>query len=123
MDLFQERILCNVCNIQMLPQTLSKEGFPIRALTCETCGKVHYHPGDIKDYEHFQTMKNRQFQVKLRMVGNSFCVSIPRELIAFNRLENDIDKLVNLMLEAPNKIIIDFTTKVYKNPLTTKEEI
>ncbi len=113
-DIFNEVILCQKCHHEMTPHTIFKEGFSLRALQCQDCHKLIYHPGDLKDYEHYLALKNRQFQVKLRMVGNSFCVSIPRELITFNQLENEIDKLVSLMLQEPNKIIIDFNTQVYK---------
>ena len=115
-DIFDQLILCSDCHIQTVPHTIYQEGFTLRALQCPTCHKLIHHPGDIKDYENYLALRSREFHVKLRMVGNSFCVSIPRELIAFNRLEHEMDKLVRLMLQEPNKIIIDFTTQVYKNP-------
>ena len=115
-DIFDQVILCSDCHSQTHPHTVLQDGFTIRALQCPQCHKLITHPGDVKDYEHYLALRNRQFHVKLRMVGNSFCVSIPRELITFNRLEHDIDKLVRLMLQEPNKIIIDFTTHVDKDP-------
>ncbi len=111
-DIFDQKVLCNECNIQTKKNILIKEGFQIRVLECPKCTKIIYHPADIKEYEDFQRLKARDFNVKLRMVGNSFCVSVPKELIDFHReMENEFNDIVRLSLESPGKIGMFFINK------------
>ena len=46
------------------------------------------------------------------MVGNSFCISIPREIIEFRELGNKLDQLVYLYLEEPEKITLSFSEEI-----------
>ena len=78
-DIFDQVVLCDKCNVKTNKNYAFLEGFRIRILECNKCGEVIYHPGDIKEYEEFKKLKTRDFNVKLRMVGNSFCVSIPKK--------------------------------------------
>lgn len=82
-DLFDEIIVCNGCGKKMNKVVLIKNGFQIRAFQCDKCKKRIYHPGDIEEYKRFMQLKQRPFAVKLRMVGNSYTVSIPREIVDF----------------------------------------
>ncbi|MBI5391616.1 hypothetical protein HZB00_01305 [Candidatus Woesearchaeota archaeon] len=115
-DLFDHIILCNHCHSPTSKKVFIKDGFQIRGLECVSCNTFSYHPGDVKDYEQFMRLKARAFDVKLRMVGNSFCISIPKEIIAFHQLENDLDQLVHLFLQEPDKLVLEFHTNVYKSP-------
>ena len=88
---------------------LVKDGFELRVLECPQCSKIIYHPGDLKEYDDFKRLKQRDFNVKLRMVGNSFCVSIPKELVDFHReFEREFNDLIRLSLEGRGKIGLFF---------------
>ena len=115
-NLYDQKVLCNECNLQTNKNIITENGFQIRTLECPNCSKIIYHPGDIKEYEDFKKLKSRDFNVKLRMVGNSFCVSVPKELIDFHReMENEINDMVRLNLEGPGKIGMFFVSKkIYK---------
>ena len=115
-DIFDNVVLCGKCNSKTNKNQAVKDGFQLRVLECPKCSNVIYHPGDIKEYEDFMKLKTREFDVKLRMVGNSFCVSIPIELVDFHRdFERDFNNLVRLNLDGPGKISMFFVRKVYKN--------
>lgn len=126
MDLFENVVLCKNCGKKMKPAYLEKEGFRIRALKCPSCSNKILHPQDVEEYKKFNSLRNRQFQVKLRLVGNSYTVSIPREIVNFMReeeQENNIHKkmqdhmhkqmqvmeqMVTLAMEEANKIGLSF---------------
>lgn len=111
-DLFNNTILCDKCNQKTKKITIFKDGFQIRALECPNCNKRWFHPLDYKNYKDFTELKNRDFQVKLRMVGNSFSVTIPREIIEFEekfrQLEKEMDKMLHMSLQEPGKLMIIF---------------
>jgi len=115
-DIFDHVVLCSTCNTKTKKNYAIKDGFKLRVLECPKCSNIIYHPGDLKEYEDFKRLKERDFNVKLRMVGNSFCVSIPKELIDFHKeFEQEYNDLVRLSLEGPGKIGMFFVSrKVYK---------
>ncbi len=113
-DLFDHKILCNRCDILTHKKILLKDGFELRALECPTCKELTFHPGDLKEYEDFKQLYQRPFDVKLRLVGNSFCVSIPKEIIDFHKdFEKEMDQLVRLHLEGPGRIVMFMSRKFY----------
>ncbi|MBI2666910.1 hypothetical protein HYX13_04820, partial [Candidatus Woesearchaeota archaeon] len=99
------------------------DGFELRAWECQKCSSVIYHPSDLRDYEDYKKLRKQNFNVKLRLVGNSFCVSIPKEIIDFQnemlneleqeqrQMERKITQLVRLNLEEPGKIGLFFFQK------------
>lgn len=108
-DIFENTILCKHCNKKMQPKDIAKNGFILRALKCEPCKNLIIHPEDLKEYESFQNLKKKQFKVKLRYVGNSYAVSIPREIIDFmNEQENEMNKMVNLSMEEMGRVSLRF---------------
>ena len=116
-DLFDNTIICKDCGRKMSKKEIVKNGCAIRILECDKCGQKIYHPEDVESYKKFNSLKNRQFHVKLRMVGNSYAVSIPHELInLFNTEPDDIHKnmekrmqgMVTLAMEEMNKIALMF---------------
>ena len=114
-DLFNTTILCNNCNRETKKSYIEKEGFNIRARECPQCRKIWPHPADMQDYENFLKIKNKNFQVKLRYVGNSYAVSIPREIIQFEsemQQEKEISKIIYMSLESPEKLSLFFSKKV-----------
>lgn len=107
-DMFDNKILCNGCGVETNGNISVKNGFQFRVKECPKCGKVLYHPGDIERYKQFSEMRKREFNVKLRMVGNSFAVTIPREIIDFHSLEREMDSLVRLTLDDFNRLSLFF---------------
>ena len=106
-DLFDHPVLCTQCNQLMHRENTLQEGFPLRLWECSPCSTRVFHPGDLQDYQAYQRLHQQQFQVKLRRVGNSFCVSIPKELIDYHQ-ERKFQQVVRLHLEHPGKINVIF---------------
>ena len=110
-DLSDTIIICKECNRRTVKGILNKNGFKIRCWKCPECGETWAHPGDLKEYEDFQKIKHKEFQVKLRMVGNSYTVSIPREIVEFGEIKRD--EIVKVCLDQPERVIL-FFSKVTK---------
>jgi len=118
-DLFDEIIVCSNCGKKMSKVAVEKNGFRMRAFQCERCSKRIYHPSDVEEYKRFQGLRQRPFAVKLRMVGNSYTVSIPREIIdleknmhkEMERQMENMNKIVRLMLEEPGRLSLFFNTE------------
>mgnify|MGYP000610226153 CR=1 FL=1 len=96
-DIFENPILCKKCNIKMKQIETWKNGFLLRAVKCSSCGARIFHPKDEIDYQNFINLKNKTFKVKMRIVGNSYAVSIPKEIVDFiheqEKIMSDIVKL------------------------------
>jgi phage FluMu protein Com len=108
-DLFENTILCKNCNKKMQPATIEKNSFHIRAVKCPNCRNQILHPEDLKEYDDFQNLKKKQFKVKLRFIGNSYAVSIPREIVNFmNEQEKKMNEMVNMCMEDFGRISLNF---------------
>src|SRR3989344_9624508 len=116
-DIFDAKVHCSQCNNQTEKTIVIKDGFKLRALKCNNCNKHYYHPADLEEQKRFQQLRNKQFQVKLRMVGNSYTISIPREIIDFREeclkdMDRDMNRMLLLSLEEPEKLSIFFNKKI-----------
>ncbi len=115
MDIFDNVVLCRECNKKMEKMNVLKNGFTIRVLECPDCNKKIMHPSDIEEYKKFSLLKNRFFHVKLRMVGNSYAVSIPHEIIGFlketDEIKKKMDSIVTLAFEEMGKLSLIFNDK------------
>jgi len=116
-DLFDNTIICKDCGRKMVREDIVRNGCSVRFLECKKCGQKIYHPEDVESYKRFNALKNRQFHVKLRMVGNSYAVSIPHELINFfsadtedihRNMEKRMERMVTLAMEEMNKVALMF---------------
>jgi len=108
-DIFNNTILCGKCDTQMTPIRISKNGFVLRAIACNNCGNKTVHPKDAQEYNDFINLKKKQFNVKMRFVGNSYAVSIPREIVNFMReQEQAMDDMVKLCFEEFGRISLKF---------------
>ncbi len=108
-DIFQQTILCKDCKKEMNLIGLEKNGFHLRAIECPKCGSKIIHPSDLKEYEDFQSLKKKHFKVKLRFVGNSYAVSIPKEIINFmNEQETRMKQMVDLCFEEIGRVSLNF---------------
>ncbi len=112
-DIFNAELLCNECHGKTKKSYVIKDGFKIRTWHCNKCNKKWHHPSDIEEYKCYMNLKNKDFQVKLRPVGNSWTVSIPREIINFQEVTQT--KIVRLSMHEPGKVMLHFTKikKVY----------
>ena len=113
-DIYDNIIVCKDCRKETEKAEVSKEGFHLRAWRCPACHQTWFHPKDMEEFQEFQKLRTKEFKVKLRMVGNSYTISIPREIIEFH--EAKIDKIVNLSMDDPQNITLFFsrvTRKVY----------
>jgi len=108
-DIFDNKILCMKCNVPMEKAQISKNGFLLRAMNCPKCGQALIHPIDEQDYTKFISLKKRQFVVKMRVVGNSYTVSIPKEIVSFIRNQEKImDDMVRLCFEEMGRLSLNF---------------
>ena len=88
---------------------ISKGGFLFRAMVCPECNEKIIHPVDEQEYNKFINLKNKEFRVKMRLVGNSYAVSIPKEIVLFMREQEKImDDMVKLCFEEIGKLSINF---------------
>jgi len=108
-DIFDNIILCKNCNKKMQPTSVERNGFHLRYVKCKTCNNQIIHPKDLKEYEEFKNLHKKNFKVKLRYVGNSYAVSIPRQIIDFmNEQERKMDEMVDLCFEDFRRISLNF---------------
>ncbi len=109
-DIFDAKIMCEKCDVRMLPITVEKSGFHLRAVQCEKCGERIMHPEDISNYNHYNHIKSKVYIVKLRMVGNSHAVSIPKEIVDFIHQRNHakMNEVVKLSFEDFGRLSLIF---------------
>lgn len=108
-DIFQNTILCGNCDERMNPVQIAKNGFILRAVLCPKCNAKIIHPKDEQEYLNFMNLKRKEFDVKLRFVGNSYAVSIPKEIVNFMREQEKImDDMVKLCFEEFGKVSLNF---------------
>lgn len=104
-DIFEGIILCKNCKREMEKGIVIKDGFRLRYAYCPLCNERLWHPGDLQDYKQFQNLKRKEFRVKLRIVGNSYAVTLPREIINFIK---EIEKEFNIKkMENEVKLMVD----------------
>jgi len=88
---------------------LAKNGFILSAMVCPKCGYKIIHPADEQEYHKFINLKNKEFRVKMRLVGNSYAVSIPKEIVSFIREQEKImDNMVKLCFEDIGRLSLNF---------------
>ncbi len=88
---------------------IAKNGFLFRAMICPKCNEKIIHPADQAEYEKFINLKNKEFHVKMRLVGNSYAVSIPKEIVLFMREQERImNDMVRLCFEDIGKLSLNF---------------
>jgi len=112
-DIYDATMVCDVCHNETQKSSVERDGFSLRTWHCLRCDKQWYHPVDLENYKEYAELKKKKFQVKLRTVGNSWIVSIPKEIIRFEEIERT--KMVNLSLDEPGRIVLRFmrVQKVY----------
>lgn len=93
----------------MLNADVLKDRFLLRAKVCPKCSHKIFHPNDEEEYNKFSDLKNKRFKVKMRLVGNSYAVSIPKEIVSFMReQEKMVDDMVRLCFEEAGRVSLRF---------------
>jgi len=96
----------------MQKANVAKNGFLFRAMVCENCSEKILHPLDEENYNKFINLRNKEFSVKMRLVGNSYAVSIPKEIVSFMNTQekefNELDKMVKLCFEEMGRLSLNF---------------
>ena len=112
-DIFDNQILCKKCNVRMKKVKVAKNGFILRAMLCPKCHAKIVHPVDEQEYNKFINLKNKTFHVKMRLVGNSYAVSIPKEIVLFMREQEKImNNMVRLCLDDIGKLSVNFVEEM-----------
>ncbi|MBT3324061.1 hypothetical protein HN681_03625 [archaeon] len=106
-DIYNTTILCDKCSSKTIKGHVTKNGFDIRLWHCPKCKKQWYHPLDIEAYKEYIELKKKDYKVKLRPVGNSWVISIPKEIINFQQDQTET-KIVSLSMDEPGKLSLKF---------------
>lgn len=115
-DIFDNTILCNKCNMKMQKAKVSRNGFLLRAVVCPKCNEKIIHPNDEQEYNRFINLRRKEFRVKMRLVGNSYAVSIPKEIVSFMKQQEKImDDMVRLCFEQSGKLSLNFNENEKEN--------
>jgi len=108
-DIFDNKILCSKCNTRMENAQIAKNGFMLRVVVCPKCNEKIIHPVDEREYSRFINLRNKEFQVKMRLVGNSYTVSIPKEIVSFIKEQEKImNDMVRLCFEEVGRLSLNF---------------
>lgn len=111
-DYFDAKISCKTCDKVMQPIMIEKSGCKLRAVVCPSCQEKIIHPIDLNSFNHYNSLKAKTYIVKLRIVGNSHAVSIPKEIIDFihqnNQMNKSIDEVVKLCFEDFGRLSLVF---------------
>jgi hypothetical protein len=97
----------------MQPSIVNKQGFELRAVECPKCSDVIIHPADMNGFDQFRDLKGKTFNVKLRIVGNSHAISIPKEIIDFmeeqhRMMKKTMDDMVGICFEDFDRLSLRF---------------
>lgn len=123
-DIFENTILCKNCNIRMSPTKIEKNGFLLRAVQCKKCNAKVLHPQDEAEYNRFIQLRNKTFRVKMRIVGNSYAISIPREIVNFIKEQEKImNDMVRLCFNDSRRLSLFFGDENIEDEKEKVEEV
>jgi len=105
----------------MHPVQIVKNGFALRAIECKKCGSKIIHPKDEQEFNDFINLRKKQFSVKMRFVGNSYAVSIPKEIVDFMKEQEKVmGHMVRLCLDEFGKVSMNFGSEKSCNHFNPK---
>lgn len=112
-DIFEATIICKNCDKPMKQTVMHREGCELRAVECPNCHDTIVHPADLNALQHFHALRDKTFTVKLRVVGNSHAISIPKEIVDFmndqhRTAKRQMDDMVRLCFEDFRKLSLRF---------------
>jgi len=92
-----------------------KDGFRLRALICPQGHSQIIHPNDEEEYKKFKELRQKEFKVKMRIIGNSYAISIPKEIVSFMREQEKLmNDIVQLCFEESGRVSLKFGNLVEK---------
>jgi hypothetical protein len=106
---------------------VNKQGLELRAVKCPKCEDVIIHPADANGLANFNDMKGKTFNVKLRVVGNSHAVSIPKEIIDFmeshhKNMKKQMDDMVRMCFQDFDTLSLRFGDEYDEDESNNDEE-
>ena len=108
-DIFNHTILCQKCNVPLEKVMMIRDGFQMRALVCPSGHEKIIHPQDEEEYQRFKQLRQKEFKVKMRIVGNSHTISIPKEIVSFMQEQEKImNDMVRLCFEESGRVSLTF---------------
>jgi ribosomal protein L40E len=112
-DIFDAKIVCKKCDSEMDKVSFHKNGFALRAVSCKKCGEKILHPEDKARFQKYNDLKGKTFNVKMRIVGNSHAISIPKEIVTFlngvhSKMSREMDDMVRLCFEDFGRLSVRF---------------
>ena len=115
-DIFDSTILCRKCGVAMKHANIAKNGFLLRTVVCPKCSDKIIHPIDEGEYNKFINLRHKEFSVKMRLVGNSYAVSIPKEIVSFMNTQKEMmNDMVRLCFEDFGRVSLNFENTESKN--------
>lgn len=91
---------------------VNKNGLELRAVACNKCKDQIIHPADLNSAANFKNLKDKTYNVKLRVIGNSHAISIPKEIVEFiQHQEKMMDNMVKLCFEDMDKLSLRFNNR------------
>jgi len=120
-DIFDAKISCKDCNAEMKPLVIEKSGFKLRAIQCPRCKEKIIHPHDSEKLKYYNSLKRKTYNVKLRIIGNSHAISIPKEIVDFindmnHSFHRNMNDMVKLCFEDFGKLSLDFLGETPRTP-------
>ena len=106
-DIYESTILCGKCDTKLEKAYAIRNGFKLRIWHCPNCKGQIIHPHDEQLHRQFLELQRREFEVKLRQVGNSWAVSIPKEIIKFEEVTET--KVIKMSMDEPGRLSIFFS--------------
>ncbi|MEK6908882.1 MAG: hypothetical protein AABX23_02420 [Nanoarchaeota archaeon] len=70
---------------------VTKNGLELRAVVCKNCKDQIIHPADLNSMQNFNSLKDKTYNVKLRVIGNSHAISIPKEIVEFIQHQKNLE--------------------------------
>ena len=108
-DLFDATVLCDKCAARMEKTEIEQSGFQLRALRCPQCNELVMHPLDMDKVAKFNELRGKNYIVKLRIIGNSHAISIPKEIVEFiHEHERAFDDMVKLCFDDMKRLTLQF---------------
>jgi len=96
-------------------EEIERNGLLLRTVKCNKCNSRILHPTDEAEYNKFMKLRNKTFRVKMRIVGNSYAVSIPREIVNFIKEQEKImNDMVSLCFNDSKRLSLLFGEDMQK---------
>ena len=97
----------------MQKKQIEKDGLLLRAVECPVCKAMFLHPADEAEYNRFSQLRNKTYRVKMRIIGNSYAVSIPREIVNFIKEQEKImDDMVRMCFSDSRRLSLSFGDEI-----------